>query len=218
MKRYFITGTDTDCGKTYVTCQLLDYFKARDKRVVAIKPVASGCLEQDGQLISEDVLNLQRHNDNSKQQRSPWRFKSPISPHLAAEEVGESISAEAIADFCFDPSFTDFDYLLIEGAGGLMAPLNYNETWVDFLLCSQIPVILVVGLRLGCLNHALLTELSLNVHQIECVGWIANCLEKDMLSLSANIKTLSSKIKWPLLATIPYGGGLVDDALMLSLG
>ncbi|MCX7116758.1 MAG: dethiobiotin synthase [Legionellales bacterium] len=208
MKRYFITGTDTDCGKTYVTCQLVDYFKANGTRAIAVKPVASGCLERDGQLISEDALSLQRHNGDIKQQICPWRFKPPISPHLAAEEVGESLSVEAIAKFCFDEPWTDVDCLLIEGAGGLMAPLNYNETWVDFLTHSQLPVILVVGMRLGCLNHALLTELALKTHQIECVGWIANCRDKDMLAMSATIKTLTGKMKSPLLATIPYGGTL----------
>lgn len=209
MKRYFITGTDTDCGKTYVTCQLVDYFKAQGTRAIAIKPVASGCLEKDGYLFSDDALNLERHNGDIKQQICPWRFKSPISPHLAAEEVGVSLSAVAIADFCFDAIWDDVDCLLIEGAGGLMAPLNYNETWVDFLTCSQIPVILVVGIRLGCLNHTLLTELALKTHHIECVGWIANCLDKDMLAMSANIKTLAGKINSPLLATIPYGGAVV---------
>ena len=204
MKRYFITGTDTDCGKTYVTCQLLDYFKHRGKRVIAVKPVASGCMEKEGELISEDVLHLERHNGTAHVQICPWRFKSPISPHLAAEEVGERLSAQAISDFCFDEAFIDFDYQLIEGAGGLMAPLNENETWIDFLLSSHIPVILVIGMRLGCLNHALLTELALNTHKINCAGWIANCLDKDMLALSANIQTLSEKMKSPLLATIPY--------------
>ena len=205
MKRYFITGTDTDCGKTYVTCQLIDYFKERGQRVIAVKPVATGCFEEAGQLISEDVLHLQRHNDPIQQQICPWRFKPPISPHLAAAEVGQRISAQAIADFCYDDVFSKFDYQLIEGAGGLMAPLNDHETWLDFLSCSHIPVILVVGMRLGCINHALLTELALTTHKINCVGWVANCLDHSMLALSDNIATLAGKIKWPLLATIPYG-------------
>jgi dethiobiotin synthetase len=202
MKRYFITGTDTDCGKTYVTCQLIDYFKNRGRRVIAVKPVASGCVEQNGQLISEDAEHLQRHNGSDSIQICPWRFKPPISPHLAAEEVDERLSVQAITDFCFDEVFSDFEYQLIEGAGGLMAPLNENETWIDFLLLSHVPVILVVGMRLGCLNHALLTELALNTHKINCVGWIANCIDKDMLALSENIKTLSEKMKWPLLGRV----------------
>jgi dethiobiotin synthetase len=208
MKRYFITGTDTDCGKTYITCQLVDYLKAQGKRVVAVKPVASGCTEIEGELISEDALHLQQHNGNVQYQICPWRFKAPISPHLAAEQSGQQLSVQAITDYCHDDVFSDFDYMLIEGAGGLMAPLTYLETWVDFLSYSNIPVILVVGMRLGCLNHALLTQLALTTNNIQCAGWIANCLDKDMLALSENIDTLSAKLPWPLLATMVYGGKL----------
>ena len=206
MKRYFITGTDTDCGKTYVTCQLLDYLTQRGQRVGALKPVASGCFERDGLLVSEDVINLQRHNPSFQQERCPWRFKSPISPHLAAEDVGVLLSAQAITDFCLKGYFAGIDHLLIEGAGGLMAPLNQHETWIDFLLCSKLPVILVVGMRLGCLNHALLTALALDSYGLECVGWIANGLDQHMLAMNKNIQTLSGKMRYPLLATIPYGG------------
>ncbi len=209
MKRYFITGTDTDCGKTYVTCQLVNYLQEKNKKVFAIKPVASGCMEQGNQLISEDVLRLNEQNGNAQLQICPWRFKRPISPHLAAEEEGLSLTAQAISDFCDDKTFADFEYLLIEGAGGLMVPLNHHETWLDFLACSQIPVILVVGMRLGCLNHALLTEFSLKMHNIPCIGWIANCIDKDMLALQENITTLTEKMGLPLLATIPYAGKLI---------
>lgn len=218
MKRYFITGTDTACGKTYVTCALVDYFKQRQKRVLGIKPVASGAIEQDGQLVNDDLLNLQRHNGDVTQEICRWLLKPPISPHLAAEQSGQHISAKMVSDFCFSESFLGFEYLLIEGAGGLMAPLNSNDSWIDFLSMSQIPIILVVGMRLGCLNHALLTELALNAYRLNCVGWIANCIDKDMLELSANIRTLSSKIKSPLLSMIPYGGKLDETFNLKRLG
>ena len=217
MKRYFIIGTDTDCGKTYVSCALLDYFIQRDKRILALKPVASGCVERDGELVSEDALQLQRHHGNESLDICHWRFKPPISPHLAAEKYNQMISAQAILDYCNDEKFSHFDYLLVEGAGGLMAPLNGKETWLDFVSLSHIPVIMVVGMRLGCLNHALLTELALRTHQLHCVGWVANCLDKNMLELSANIATLSAKIRWPLLATIPYMGHLEGDTLLRTL-
>ena len=208
MKRYFITGTDTDCGKTYVTCQLLNYFKQSNQRAIGLKPVASGCAELNGQLISDDAFHIQACNDTTDLDICAWRFKPPISPHLAAAEVGEVVSAKAVLDFCNEKAFANHDYQLIEGAGGLMAPLNDNETWLDFLSYSKIPVILVVGMRLGCLNHALLTDLALKTHNIECAGWIANCLDEHMLYLTENIKTLSEKLHMPLLATIPYGGKL----------
>lgn len=206
MKRYFITGTDTDCGKTYVTCQLLGYFKQQNKKSIGLKPVASGCYEDDGQLISGDALQLQGHNPNPTQDICGWHFKPPISPHLAAAEAGMLLSAELIAEFCNDPIFADYDYQLIEGAGGLMVPINTNQTWLDFLALMKIPVILVVGMRLGCLNHALLTESALITHNIPCAGWVANCLDNNMLALNENIDTLSAKLKAPLLAVIPYEG------------
>lgn len=215
MRRYFIIGTDTNCGKTYVTCQLLDYLQKRDKRAIAIKPVASGCMEEDGELINEDVLHLQHYNGFPQKIISPWCFKSPVSPHLAAAEEGKVISAQRVAEFCYDKSFDDTDYLLIESAGGLLSPLNSHETWLDVLSYSQIPVILVVGMKLGCLNHALLTTLALKTQGIECVGWIANCFDTDMLVLPENITTLTAKLNWPLLATINYKGQITENLINL---
>ncbi len=217
MKRYFITGTDTDCGKTYVTCQLLDYLKKQHKCVLAVKPVASGCFEQDNKLISDDVLRLNEHNGEQSHEISPWRFKPPLSPHLAAEQANVSLSAQEITNFCLDQQFVELDCLLIEGAGGLLVPLNIHETWVDVLTISKMPVILVVGMRLGCINHALLTELALKAHKIECIGWIANCIDKDMLALSANITTLSEKMDLPLLAIVPYAGEMEEVNSGLSI-
>lgn len=205
MKRFFITGTDTNVGKTYVTCQLLTSLLARTPYVKAIKPVVTGCWDEDGQLVNEDLLQIQ-HIQNSSINIAPWRFKPPISPHLAARADGEWISAQAIADFCYSTSPGELDYLLIEGAGGLMTPLNDHETWLDFILCSKIPVILVVGMRLGCLNHALLTASIFRQHQITCVGWIANCIDQRMLALSDNIQTLVKTIPWPLLGVYPFQG------------
>ena len=216
MKRFFILGTDTDCGKTYVTCQLLDYFKNLNKKISAIKPVASGCIEQDGQLVSEDVVHLAQHNGVALDDISFKRFQPPISPHLAAEAAKDVLLVETINDFCNSVS-ADLDYLLIEGAGGLMVPLNRHETWVDFLALSQIPVILVVGMRLGCLNHALLTAFALKAHRIPCVGWVANCIDKDMLALSQNIATLNDKMDFPLLVTLDFDGCFEGASLMERL-
>lgn len=202
MSRYFILGTDTDCGKTYVTGQLVDVLKRCHQRVMAIKPIASGCYWHEGVLVSDDVLQLNTHNGESPNDALFWRFQSPISPHLAATEHGVALSIQAIATVC--ASFEDC--LLIEGAGGLMVPLNARETWLDFLIQTGIPVILVVGMRLGCLNHALLTEAVLAFNRIHCIGWIANCLDPKMMALQENIDTLSDKLAFPLIATLPFGG------------
>lgn len=206
MKRYFILGTDTDCGKTYVTCQLLQFFKQSNQRAIGLKPIASGCEEQFGALISSDEEALQRFNDKPEQRINRWRFKPPISPHLAAMQAGVNVSIHEMMEFCFDPRFNDYDYQLIEGAGGLMVPLNSDETWVDFLTQSKIPVILVVGMKLGCINHALLTALVLKLYHIPCIGWIANSIDREMLVREENIETLERMMEFPLLTTISFGG------------
>lgn len=201
MRRYFITGTDTDCGKTYVTACLVDYFL----NTAALKPIASGCMEIDNQLISNDAQLLQKNSKFSLDLINPWRFKSPVSPHIAAEHEGVCLSITEIADYCLNVHLEGIEQLFIEGAGGLMVPLNSNETWIDWLKMTQIPVIFVVGMKLGCINHALLTEAALKAHKIECIGWIANCIDPNMLALSENIKTLIHKLASPLLATVAFG-------------
>ncbi len=208
-KSYFITGTDTNIGKTYVTCQLLDYYNRQQKPALGLKPVASGCYEREGQLLSEEVINLQQYNRDQSYKINGWKFAPSISPHLAAKEAKQRLILNEIADFCFDKQFAHFDYVFIEGAGGLMAPLNEEETWLDFLKLTQTPVILVVGIRLGCLNHALLTDAVLKQNQIPCAGWIANCVDNEMLAREENIKTLAAKMQMPQLATVPFNGKLM---------
>lgn len=206
MKSYFIIGTDTDCGKTYATCALMRHIKTNNQTVMALKPVASGCSEQAGRLVSDDAVRLQVYNEDVTQTICPWPLRLPVSPHLAAKADEIELSAQAIVTFCTDKAFAVYDYLLIESAGGLMVPLNDNETWIDVLKRSQIPVILVVGMRLGCINHALLTISTLETQQIPCAGWIANCLDNNMLFLDENITTLAHKIREPLLGIIAYDG------------
>lgn len=225
MKTYFIVGTDTDCGKTYVSSELLRVWQDKHYTALGLKPVASGCIEENGQLISEDAIQLMHYNTSLMMSENPaanqwcdlakdanwYRYKEPISPHLAAEIANKPISLTKLMAECQNEAFLGLDYLLIEGAGGLNVPLNEKETWVDFLQQMNLSVILVVGMRLGCINHALLTQLALDYHQIHCAGWIANCLDANMLSLNANIDTLSKKITAPLLGVIPYGGAISSE-------
>lgn len=201
MKRYFITGTDTDCGKTYTTIQLLNFFPTAQ----AIKPVASGCIERDGVLASTDALAIQKHCSLTLDQINPWRFKPAIAPHLAAIEAGVDLSAQLVADYCLNNDFNT-DLLFIEGAGGLQVPLNYQETWVHFLQQTSIPVIFVVGMKLGCINHALLTANALQAYNLHCAGWIANCIDPQMSHLQENIDTLNQCLDYPCLAQIPHRG------------
>jgi len=208
MKRYFITGTDTDCGKTYVTTSLLNCFPGS----IAIKPIASGCIESEACLISPDAQLLQENCSLSLDEINPWRFKSPVSPHIAAKEHGIRVSVRNIADYCLNLR-TDSDLMFVEGAGGLQVPLNDDETWVDFLNLTHMPVLLVVGMKLGCINHALLTVQALLRNKINCAGWVANCIDPAMNSLTENIDTLREWLKIPYLGCCPYKGGLEGISL-----
>lgn len=198
MPRYFITGTDTGCGKTQVTCELLRTAQGQQRKTIALKPVASGSGDDD------DLRRLQQAQPNIAVNLCPWHLSLPVSPHLAARHDNQLLSAKTIANFCTHPQWDDYDMVYIEGAGGLMVPLNEQETWLDFLQLSQIPVILVVGMRLGCLNHALLTASVLRAEHIPCAGWIANILDPEMLLLEENIQTLIQKLPWPLLRRVEY--------------
>ncbi|STX51376.1 dethiobiotin synthetase [Legionella busanensis] len=203
MKHFFITGTDTDCGKTYVVCRLLAYYNQNFK-AQALKPVASGCEKVNGHLISQDVERLQAYNNDSSLCINRWLFEPPVSPHLAALMANNEFDINEVAQFCQQKEYSHFDYLLIEGAGGLLVPLNTHQTWLDFLKLTGIPVILVVGMRLGCINHALLTDAVLKMNEIPSFGWIANCLDKEMLLLEENISTLKAKMHMPFIGRVPY--------------
>lgn len=209
MKQFFITGTDTNCGKTYITVELLKQLP----NAQALKPIASGAIGQRGCLLNEDILKLQAQNTDSQMPVNQWLFEAPIAPHLAAAQQQIIINATAIYRFCQQPIFNQFDTLLIEGAGGLCVPLNDDETWIDFLKLSQIPIILVVGMKLGCINHALLTEAVLKEKKLPFMGWIANCLDPAMLVLNENIETLQQMMTTPLLGIADYGKSLVLNSL-----
>lgn len=195
MKRFFITGTDTDCGKTYVTCQLL----ANTPNSVALKPVASGCEFIEGAWVSQDAKALQANTNLSLDDINPWRFKDPIAPHIAAAREGVLLSARQIADYCLEFQAPEAEVVFIEGAGGLMVPLNPTETWVDMLTLSKIPVIFVVGMKLGCINHALLSAKVMQMNHINCAGWIANPLANTMDAFEENLETLQQMMPFPLL-------------------
>ncbi len=214
MYKLFITGTDTNCGKTYATCKLINYLNANKITTHAIKPVASGCTEQDEHLFNEDEILLQLEQNNLGE-ITPWKYKSPVSPHIAALRENQFIDICKVIDFCNNfHNQHKFKTLLIEGAGGLLVPLNEKQTWLDFLIQSRIPVVLVIGMRLGCINHSLLTEAVLKNSAIETFGWIANCIDPDMLELEANIETLKNKLKTPFLGKIDYLKDFVPSDFM----
>lgn len=203
----FITGTDTDIGKTFVSCLLLQEFNALGLKTFAIKPIASGSQrDNDGKLRNQDALRLQRYSSIKKPYHvvNPIVFEKPVSPHIAAHEEGIQFSKSFIINKLISSIQSDADINVIEGVGGWAVPLNDNELLSDVFIELKIPVILVVGIKLGCLNHALLTYQNILTKNVPLIGWIANCLDVEMLSEKENILTLQNWIKSPCLGVIPH--------------
>jgi dethiobiotin synthetase len=199
---YFITGTDTGVGKTLVSCALLHAFAAQGKRVVGFKPVAAGCNDNDH---NEDALHLRAASNvhATYGQINPYCFPHPIAPHLSARHAGARIDFSRIFT-SYDELSSQSDEVIVEGVGGFCVPLNEKQDSVDLVQQLDLPVILVVGMRLGCLNHALLTMRAITQAKLECAGWIANVLVADMSALQENIDTLRERIPLPLLGVIPF--------------
>lgn len=202
---YFITGTDTGVGKTLVSCALLHAFAAQGKRAVGFKPVAAGCDDSDH---NEDAKLLRDASTvrATYGQINPYCFPHAIAPHLAARHAGVRIEfARILASY--NELAAQSDEVVVEGAGGFCVPLNDKLDSVDLAKQLDVPIILVVGMRLGCLNHALLTMRAIADAQIECAGWIANVIDPHMSALQENIDTLRERIKAPLLGIIPFQAG-----------
>ena len=199
---YFITGTDTGVGKTLVSCALLYGFAAQGKSVVGMKPVAAGYGDDDQ---NEDVTRLRAASNvlTTKGQINPYSFVQAVAPHLAAQFVGINISFERILE-SFEELNAQADIVIVEGAGGFRVPLNDNQDSADLAVQLGLPVILVVGMRLGCLNHALLTVEAISSRGLTLAGWVANALDADMVMLDGNIAALRQRIHAPLLGVIPH--------------
>ena len=199
---YFITGTDTGVGKTLVSCALLYGFAAQGKSVVGMKPVAAGCDDDDQ---NEDVTRLRAASNvlTTKGQINPYSFVQAVAPHLAAQFVGINISFERILE-SFEELNAQADIVIVEGAGGFRVPLNDSQDSADLAVQLGLPVILVVGMRLGCLNHALLTVEAISSRGLTLAGWVANVLDANMVMLDENIAALRQRIHAPLLGVIPH--------------
>lgn len=202
-KSYFVTGTDTGVGKTWATVALMRYFKKQGKTVVGMKPVAAGCEWIDGQLKNSDALLLQQNSSVLLEYKeiNPYAFEEPVSPHLAA--MDHSVKLDTIVQG-FEYLARQSDVVIVEGAGGWLAPLNKREDIADLVKVLNIPVIMVVAIRLGCINHARLTFQSIQAENVECAGWVAICLDPLMEKKKENIATIENKISVPLLGVFPY--------------
>jgi dethiobiotin synthetase len=199
---YFITGTDTGVGKTLASCALLHGFAAQGKSVVGMKPVAAGCAD-DSQ--HEDVRQLRAASNvlASGGQINPYCFVQAVAPHLAARFVGIRINFARIVE-SFSELNAQADVVIVEGVGGFRVPLNDEQDSADFAVQLGLPVILVVGMRLGCLNHALLTAEAIAARGLTLAGWVANVPEAGMAMLNENIAALQQRIHAPLLGIVPY--------------
>ena len=198
---YFITGTDTGVGKTLISCALLHGFAAQGKSVVGMKPVAAGCAD-GGQ--HEDVRQLRAASNvlASGGQINPYCFMQAVAPLLAAQFTGVSINFARIAE-SFSELNAQADVVIVEGVGGFRVPLNPEQDSADLAAQLELPVILVVGMRLGCLNHALLTAEAIAARDLTLAGWVANVLDADMAMLNENIAALRQRIGAPLLGVVP---------------
>jgi dethiobiotin synthetase len=206
---YFVTGTDTGIGKTTVSCLLLRAYAAQGLKAVGMKPVASGCQRVGGALVSEDVTNLQAASnvDAPLSLINPYAFEPPLAPHIAAAQAGADIQLAVIGD-AFKQLQECADVVVVEGVGGFRVPLNAHEDTADLAIMLGLPVVLVVGLRLGCINHALLTYDALVHSGLSVAGWVANQVDADMAALEANIEALDKRLAAPCLGRVPFGSSM----------
>ena len=192
---FFVTGTDTGVGKTYVACKLIRDYVAQGHRVIGMKPVAAGSDLVNGQWVNDDVLKLEEAS-NVKAPReliNPYSFKEAVAPHIAAEKVGIEIKIDVIKQ-AFQALSKLADIVIVEGAGGFLVPLNDQQSMADLPTALDIPVILVVGMKLGCINHSLLTVEAIKARGLKLHGWVANQIEPEMAFYDENITTIAEKI------------------------
>lgn len=215
---YFLTGTDTDIGKTFVTCALLHRARRDGLSAVGLKPVAAGT---DSTGNNEDVLQIRAASSVQLPPEiiNPYCFQPPIAPHIAAAEAGIEINFGRIAD-TVRQARQQADLVIVEGAGGFCVPFGVDRNGADLAMQLRLPVILVVGMRLGCLNHALLTAEAIAARGLIIAGWVANCCATpDMSRFAENLATLEELLLAPLLGVLPYDpqGGPLEAAERLQL-
>lgn len=216
-KTFFITGTDTGVGKTFVACALLRAFAAKGNSTLGLKPVAAGCIETADGLRNDDALALIDASTLKLPyaQVNPLALVAAVAPHIAAAREEKRLRASQLTGLVRGATMqARADVTLIEGAGGWRVPLNERETFADIVRELNVPVILVVGLKLGCINHALLTAEAIRRDGLVLAGWVANCMDADMDAREENIATLRELLGrdhsgrensgTPLLGVVPF--------------
>ena len=204
-QNFFITGTDTGIGKTFITCALIELMKSRRKIVGGMKPVAAGESIYEGVSVNADVFEINRFSNTTLNSHdiNTYSFKEAIAPHIASKINNKPISLKKIKEH-YDSIKKNTDYLFVEGAGGYYVPLSEDIMTSDLISSLNIPIILVVGIRLGCLNHTILTIEAIHKNKQNLFGWIANIIDPDMDNQEDNIRYLKEKISEPCMGVIPY--------------
>lgn len=203
MASSFITATDTDAGKTYISTMLLQGFKQLKLTAVGVKPIAAGA---DANGCNGDALLLQRHSGIALpySQVNPICYAAPVAPHLAAINTQQPIDEVMLNSALQSWQQLPIQQLIIEGAGGWLLPISQQRYLADWVVEQQLPVILVVGVKLGCLNHAMLTVREIERSGAKLIGWVANCIDTEMALLEQNIADLRQRIAAPCFLVIPY--------------
>ena len=202
---YFVVGTDTGIGKTHATCALLHALARRHARVCGMKPIASGGVRTADGFTNEDSI---AHRAASTvrvppELDNPILLPEPLSPHLAAARAGTAISFDVVLSAVAELRRRT-DALVVEGAGGFLVPLSETQTGADLAVALRMPLVLVVGMRLGCLNHALLSAEAIRARGLVLAGWIANRIDPDFLCPEENLDYLRTHLGAPLLADLPF--------------
>ena len=205
MNGFFITGTDTGVGKTLISAAIIHSFVAAGMRVAGMKPVATGCSWRGGALHSEDAdLLISEANVKAPYDWvNPYAYEPPIAPHIAAKQHRGYISLPHIVD-CKAQLLEMADMVIVEGVGGFRVPLNDDQDAADMALMLGLPVILVVGLRLGCLNHALMTAECVQMRGLKLAGWVGNRIDPSMTHTEPNLDTLRRQLTAPCLGVVPF--------------
>lgn len=205
MNGVFVAGTDTGVGKTLAACALLHALRRRHARVVGMKPVAAGAIPIGAAWCSEDAVALRAASSIAvpPELDNPVLLPEPMSPHLAAARAGVRIDVDEIVR-SYRQLAALSDFVVVEGAGGFLVPLSERETGADLARALALPVILVVGLRLGCLNHALLTAEAVRARGLTLTGWICNRIDAGMLAPEENVAYLKTHLGAPLMADIAF--------------